>query len=143
MYDQDGNICAASGRNYLHLLITNERSPTLVCRHQTLRRPLHFAAVFAGHVRPRRHHSVTSGAELPESAPSHGCVPILPLPPVNFLCVVLHYAAPQVMYDQDGNIVLRQARNYLGALTEVERVDRNGRPLPGASDAELAVMQVR
>jgi hypothetical protein len=48
----------------------------------------------------------------------------------------------QVKYDQDGNIVLREMRDYLGALTDVERVDRNGRPLPGVTDAELAVMQV-
>lgn len=45
-------------------------------------------------------------------------------------------------YDQAGNIVLREVRDYLGALTDVERVDRSGRPLPGAGDAELAVMQV-
>lgn len=39
--------------------------------------------------------------------------------------------------------MLREARDYLGALTDVERVDRNtGRPLPGVTDAELAVMQV-
>lgn len=50
--------------------------------------------------------------------------------------------AAQVKYDQDGNIVLREMRDYLGALTDVERVDRNRRPLPGVSDAELAVMQV-
>jgi hypothetical protein len=48
-----------------------------------------------------------------------------------------------VKYDQDGNMVLREVRDYLGALTDVERVDQHGRPLPGVSDAELAVMQVR
>lgn len=48
----------------------------------------------------------------------------------------------QVKYDQDGNIVVRELRDYLGALTNVERVDPHGRPLPGASDAEIAVMQV-
>ena len=48
----------------------------------------------------------------------------------------------QVKYDQEGNIVVREVRDYLGALTDVERVDKNGRPLPGVTDAELAVMQV-
>jgi hypothetical protein len=48
----------------------------------------------------------------------------------------------QVKYDQDGNIVVREMRDYLGALTDVERVDPHGRPLPGASDGEIAVMQV-
>jgi hypothetical protein len=38
--------------------------------------------------------------------------------------------------------VLAESRDYLGALTDVERCDASGRRLPGASDAELAVMQV-
>jgi hypothetical protein len=39
--------------------------------------------------------------------------------------------------------VLSEARDYLGALTDVERCDPLGHRLPGATDAELAVMQVR
>lgn len=48
----------------------------------------------------------------------------------------------KVKYDQDGNTVLREVRDYLGTLTDVERCDPQGRHLPGATDAELAVMQV-
>jgi hypothetical protein len=38
--------------------------------------------------------------------------------------------------------VLSDSRDYLGALTDVERCDPLGHRLPGATDAELAVMQV-
>eukprot|EP00775_Hariotina_reticulata_P004969 gene4969-5210_t len=47
----------------------------------------------------------------------------------------------KVKYDQQGNTVLSESRDYLGALIDVERCDPNGRRLRGATDAELAVMQ--
>ena len=49
----------------------------------------------------------------------------------------------QAKYDQDGNLVISEKRDYLGALVDVDRVDPSGRKLPGATDAELALMQVR
>ena len=48
----------------------------------------------------------------------------------------------KVKRDQDGHRVLSEQRDYLGALVDVERADAAGRPLPGATDAELAVMTV-
>jgi hypothetical protein len=49
---------------------------------------------------------------------------------------------PQAKYDQDGNLVVSEKRDYLGALVDVDRIDPSGRKLPGATDAELALMQV-
>lgn len=48
----------------------------------------------------------------------------------------------QVKYDQEGNRVVGEVRDYLGALQDVTRLDAAGRQLPGATDAELALLQV-
>lgn len=40
--------------------------------------------------------------------------------------------------------MVSETRDYLGALVDVQRVDAaTGRPLPGATDAELAAMAIR
>lgn len=39
--------------------------------------------------------------------------------------------------------MLSETRDYLGALIDIERCDAKGNRMQGATDAELAVMQVR
>jgi hypothetical protein len=46
------------------------------------------------------------------------------------------------MHDQYGKVIVSLSRDYLGAITDVERRDAQGRRLPGATDAELAALEV-
>lgn len=95
----------------------------------------HYASTKATYVRPR-HYRERLLMEM-EAAVAQRFAPLLAL------CA--HHGQPnsKVKYDQDGNRVLSEARDYLGALTDVERCDPLGHRLPGATDAELAVMQIR
>uniref|UniRef100_A0A383WAU5 Exocyst complex component Sec6 n=1 Tax=Tetradesmus obliquus TaxID=3088 RepID=A0A383WAU5_TETOB len=95
----------------------------------------HYASTKATYVRPR-HYRERLLLEM-EAAVAQRFAPLLAL------CA--HHGQPntKVKYDQDGNRVLSEARDYLGALTDVERCDPLGHRLPGATDAELAVMQIR
>eukprot|EP00878_Enallax_costatus_P014740 GHUV01015423.1.p1 GENE.GHUV01015423.1~~GHUV01015423.1.p1 ORF type:complete len:364 (+),score=71.44 GHUV01015423.1:323-1414(+) len=94
----------------------------------------HYVATKAAYVRPR-HYKERLMLEI-EAAVTRRFAPLLAL--------AGQHGAPnaKVKYDQDGNRVLREERDYLGSLVDVERVGSQGRQLPGATDAELAVMQI-
>eukprot|EP00879_Flechtneria_rotunda_P016718 GHRR01017495.1.p1 GENE.GHRR01017495.1~~GHRR01017495.1.p1 ORF type:complete len:522 (+),score=162.17 GHRR01017495.1:359-1924(+) len=95
----------------------------------------HYIATKATYVRPR-HYKERLMLEM-EAAASRRFAPL------QALCGQHGQHNTKVKYDQDCNRVLTEARDYLGTLTDVERCDTSGRPLPGATDAELAMLQIR
>lgn len=93
----------------------------------------HYIATKAAYIRPR-HYKERLMLEI-EAAVTQRFAPLLAL--------AGQHGVPnaKVRTDQQGYRVLREERDYLGSLVDVERIDAQGRTLPGATDAELAVMQ--
>eukprot|EP00877_Chromochloris_zofingiensis_P004011 jgi/Chrzof1/13610/Cz08g04030.t1 len=95
----------------------------------------HYIATKAGYIRPR-HYKERALLEM-EAAVGKRFQPLLAL------CGQHGQTNCQVKYDQEGNRVVSEQRDYLGALVDVVRVDAHGKTIPGATDAELATLVIR
>ncbi|KAI8473445.1 MAG: hypothetical protein J3K34DRAFT_410769 [Monoraphidium minutum] len=124
-------------RRYRELARSNPRLLVDCARVVEFREQLdkHRRRTKAGFVKPR-HYRERLLVEM-EEAVRERAAPLLEL------CRTHGVPNTKVKYDQDGNRVVSESRDYLGALIDVVRVDPvSGRQLPGAMDAELAVMMV-
>ncbi|KAI8463893.1 MAG: component of the exocyst complex [Monoraphidium minutum] len=124
-------------RRYRELARSNPRLLVDCARVVEIQEQLdaHCRRTKAGFVKPR-HYRERLLVEM-EEAVRERAAPLLEL------CRTHGVPNTKVKYDQDGNRVVSESRDYLGALIDVVRVDPvSGRQLPGATDAELAVMMV-
>ncbi|GBF89218.1 exocyst complex component Sec6 [Raphidocelis subcapitata] len=128
----------AHARNYRELARSNPRLLVDVARVVEIQERLdeHCRRTKAGYVKPRHYRErlmVELAAAIRERAA-----------PVIELCKRHGVPNVKLKFDQHGNKVVSEARDYLGALTDVVRVDPvSGRQLPAPTDEELASLAMR